>query len=170
MRHTITVASNPRMLIFFVILVALPAVGILLMIFAGMLIGIIALAAAAYLDYTMFRSVRNHLKSWVETSAAELKCQMPDGELLVFPWNTVTTAGYCQQEQGRPFLFVYREEGDKLVTIPKEYADFNALFSEIRERTPFQEISLRKGETIEDRLKEILNIEIPPEVEEEDSG
>ncbi|GAH69727.1 unnamed protein product, partial [marine sediment metagenome] len=58
-------------------------------------------------------------------------------------------AGYYTPERGRPSLFVYREEGDKLVTIPKEYSDFEALFSEIKDRTPFQELSLRRGETIQ---------------------
>ena len=159
MRHRLTLAANPRMILLILVLIALPIAAILLLIFVGIFLGIIALAGAGYLDYTILRYFRSHLKSWVETSAAELKCQMPDGELLIFPWNTVTAAGYCKQERGRPFLFVYKEEEDKLVTIPKEYGDFDTLFSEIRERTPFHEMSLRKGETIEDRLKEMLNIE-----------
>jgi hypothetical protein len=159
MKHTITLTSNPRMIILFLIVIALPAAGVLLLIFAGALLGIIALAAAAYLDYSMLRFFRNHMKSWVETTDTELKCRMPDGELLVFSWDQVTAAGYCTQERGRPFLFVYREEGDKLVTIPKEYGDFEALFATIKQRTHFQELSLRRGETIQERLKEILQID-----------
>jgi hypothetical protein len=149
------------MIILFLIIVALPAVGVLLLIFAGTLLGIIALAAAAYLDYSMLRFFRNHMNSWVETSDTELRCQMPDGDLLVFSWDQVTSAGYCTQERGRPFLFVYREEGDKLVTIPKEYADFETLLSTIKKRTSFQELSLSRGETIQDRLKKMLQIDSP---------
>lgn len=159
MKHTITLTSNPRLIILFLIVIALPAAGVLLLIFAGTLLGIIALAAAAYLDYSMLRFFRNHMKSWVETTDTELKCRMPDGDLLVFSWDQVTAAGYCTQERGRPFLFVYREEGDKLVTIPKEYGDFEALFATIKQRTPFQELSLRRGETIQERLKEMLKID-----------
>jgi hypothetical protein len=159
MKHTITLTSNPRMIILFLIIVALPAVGVLLLIFAGTLLGIIALAAAAYLDYSMLRFFRNHMKSWVETTDTELKCRMPDGEMLVFSWDQVTAAGYCTQERGRPFLFVYREEGDKLVTIPKEYGNFEVLFSTIKQRTPFQELTLSKGETIQERLKQMLKIQ-----------
>ena len=166
MKHTITLSSNPRMIILFLIVIALPAVGVLLLIFAGTIIGIIALAAAAYLDYSMLRFFRNHMNSWVETTDSELKCRMPDGELLDFSWDQVTAAGYCTQEKGRPFLFVYREEGDKLVTIPREYGDFQTLLSAIKERTPFRELTLSRGETIQERLKQMLKIESPEKQEE----
>ena len=159
MRHTITLTSNPRMILLFLIVIALPAVGVLLLIFAGTLVGIIALAAAAYLDYSLLRFFRNHMKSWVETTDSELKCQMPDGELLVFSWDQITAAGYCTQEKGRPFLFVYREEGDKLVTIPREYGDFQALYEAVEQRTDFQQLSLGRGETIQERLKQTLQID-----------
>jgi len=165
MRHRITLSSNPRMIILVLFMVALPAAGILLLIFIGVFLGTIALAGAAYLDYTMLRFFCNHLKSWVETTDSELKCRMPDGELLNFSWDKVTAAGYFTQERGRPFLFVYREEEDKLVSIPEEYSEFEALYSQIKERTPFHELSLARGETIQERLKEILNIEPPAEVE-----
>jgi hypothetical protein len=165
MRHTITIASNPRMVILFLLVIALPVAGVLLLIFAGTLLGIIVLAAAAYLDYTLLRFFRNHMKSWVETTDTELKCRMADGDLLVFSWGQVTSAGYCTQERGRPFLFVYREEGDKLVTIPKEYGDFEALFSTIKQRTPFQELSLDRGETIQERLKQMLQSDSTEEAE-----
>jgi hypothetical protein len=151
------------MILLFLIVIALPVAGVLLLIYAGPLLGIIALAGAAYLDYTMLRFFRNHLRSWVETTESELKCRMPDGELLVFAWDRVTAAGYCAQERGRPFLFVYREDGDKLVTIPREYGHFQTLLSTIKERvteqqTPFQELSLSRGETIQQRLQGMLKI------------
>ena len=159
MRHTITILSNPRLIVLFLILIALPAAGVLLLIFAGTLVGIIALAAAAYLDYAMLRLFRNHMQSWVEPTESELKCRMPDGELLVFAWDQVTAAGYCTQERGRAFLFVYRKDGDKLVTIPREYSDFQALYDTIEQRTDFQVLSLGRGETIQGRLKQMLNID-----------
>ena len=159
MRHTITIASNPRMIILFLIVIALPAAGILLLIFAGTLPGILALAGAAYLDYLLLRFFRNHMNSWVETSDTELACRMPDGDLLVFPWDQVTVAGHCTQQRGRPFLFIYKEKADKLVTIPKEYGDFETLSSTIKQRTPFHEFSLGRGETIQDRLKQMLRID-----------
>jgi hypothetical protein len=170
MRHTITLISNPRMIILFLIVIALPAAGVLLFIFAGTLIGIIALAGAVYLDYTMLRFFRNHMKSWVETTDTELTCQMPDGDLLVFPWVQVSASGYCTQERNRPFLFVYREEGDKLVSIPKEYGEFETLYSTIKQRIikqgkPFHEFALGKAETIQERLKRILKIESPEDEE-----
>jgi hypothetical protein len=154
------------MIILFLIVIVLPAAGVLLLVFAGTLIGVIALAAAAYLDYSMLRFFRNHLNSWVETTDTELKCRMPDGELLDFSWDQFTAAGYCIKERDRPFLFVYREEGDKLVTIPKEYSDFQTLLSAIKERTPFQELTLSRGETIQERLKQMLKIESPEKQED----
>ena len=159
MRHTITISSNPRMIILFLFVIALPAAGVLLLIFAGTLIGIIALASAAYLDYSMLRFFRNHMRSWVETTDSELKCQMPDGDLLVFSWDQITAAGYFTQERGRPFLFVYREEGDKLVTIPREYGDFQTLYDTVEQRTDFHQLSLTSGETIQERLKQMLHLD-----------
>jgi hypothetical protein len=158
MRHTITISSNPRMILLFFIVVALPTAGVLLLVFAGAVVGIAALAAAAYLDYSLLRFFRNHIRSWVDSSDAELKCRLPDGELLVFPWDKVAAAGYCIQERGRPFLFVYREEGDKLVTIPREYGNFQDLYDTIKGRTDFQQVSLVSGETIQERLKQILKL------------
>jgi len=170
MRHTITLSSNPRMVVLILLVLILPAVGVLLLIFAGIVIGILALAGAAYLDYTILRFLRNHLKSWVEASEEQLRCRMPDGEMLVFPWKQVTVAGYCIQEQGRPFVFVYRDEEDKLVTIPEEYNQFETLLSSIKQRTPFEELSLAKGETIQDRLKVMLKIESSEEAGDQESG
>jgi hypothetical protein len=168
MRHVITLSSNLRMIFLFLVMIALAAVAILLLLFAGTLPGILALAAAGYLDYTMLRFFRRHMKSWVETTDKELKCRMPDGELLAFPWDKVTAAGYCTQERGRPFLFIYKGEGDKLVTIPREYSGFEALYSEIESRTPFEKLSLGAGETIHERLKEMLKIESTGEAQGSD--
>ena len=153
MRHRMTLTSNPRLILFILLLAGLPAAGVLLIIFAGVLIGVIALAAAAYLDYTVLRFFKNHLKSWVETNEQALSCQMPDGDLLSFPWGSITIAGYATQERGHSFLFVYDEQADKLVIIPKEYSDFDALHEAIRARTPYRELSLSLGETIQERLK-----------------
>lgn len=159
MRHRITVTSNPRILVLLVLMIAFPAAGVLLLVFAGTIVGVLALAGAAYLDYRMLLFLRSHLQSWVETTDTELTFRMPDGELLHFPWNQVVAAGYCTQERGRPFLFVYRGEGDKLVTIPQEYSDFRALYGQIEQRSPFETLSLKAGETIQERLKEKLQIE-----------
>jgi hypothetical protein len=159
MHHRITVASNPRLAILFLLVVTLPVAGVLLLIFASVLVGIIALAGAAYVDYTMLRFLRNHMKSWVETTEAKLVCRLPDGQMLEFPWARVAAAGYCTQDRNRPFLFVYREDGDTLLTIPREYSSFDALYSEIESRAPFRRLSLGKGETIQERLKETLQIE-----------
>ncbi len=163
MRHRLTLASNPRLILLILLLIGLPAGGLLLLIYAGLPLGIIGLIAAAYLDYTMLRFLRSHARSWVETTESELTCRMPDGELFSFPWDSITLAGYCTQERGRPFLFVCDLQADKLVTIPREYGDFDTLHSEIRAHTPFRELSLSRGETIRDRLQNILEIEKPPD-------
>ena len=170
MRHTITISSNPRMIILFLFVIALPAAGVLLLIFAGTLIGIIALASAAYLDYSMLRFFRNHMRSWVETTDSELKCQMPDGDLLVFSWDQITAAGYFTQERGRPFLFVYREKGDKLVTIPREYGGFQTLYDTIEQRTDFKQLSLASGESIQERLKQMLHLDPSRDAETKNDG
>jgi hypothetical protein len=79
-----TVPSNPKKIILFPVVLPLPATGVLLLIFAGTLIGIIILAAAADMDYKMLQFFRNHLRSWVESGNTEVRCRSLDGEILTF--------------------------------------------------------------------------------------
>jgi hypothetical protein len=159
MTHRVTVASNPRMLLLAPVLLALPASGVLLLVYAGTLVGILALAGSAYLDYTMIRFLYRNLRSRVVTSDAQISCRLPGGEDLVFPWRAITAAGYCTQPRGRSFLFVYDQKMDKIVTIPDEYSLFGELKSELRRRVPpaiFQELSLEAGQTIQERLRPLI--------------
>jgi hypothetical protein len=160
MTHRVTLASNPRMLLLGLVLLALPAIGVLLLVYAGTLIGVVALAGAAYLDYSMVRFLCRNLRSRVVTSDTGMSCRLSSGEELVFPWPAVTIAGYCVQPRGRPFLFVYDEKMDKIVTIPDEYSLFEELKSELRRRIPpavFQEVSLEAGQTIQQRLRPLIH-------------
>lgn len=159
MTHRVTLASNPRILLLALVLLALPAVGVLLLVYAGTLAGLLALAVAAYLDYTMIRYLVRNLHSRVVTSDVAISCRLPDGQELDFPWNAVTIAGHCVQKGNRPFLFVYDEKMDKIVTIPDEYSNFPALQEELRRRLPagvFREVVLQEGQTIAERLRPLL--------------
>ena len=159
MTHRVTLASNPRILLLALVLLALPALGALLLMYAGTLVGLLALAAAAYLDYTMIRYLVRNLRSRVVTSDTRISCRLPDGQELDFPWKAITIAGHCVQKGSRPFLFVYDQRMDKIVTIPDEYSDFPTLQEELRRRLPagvFCEVVLQQGQTIAERLRPLL--------------
>jgi hypothetical protein len=154
--HRITLASNPRMLLLVAVLIVLPAAGVALFFVAGALLGILGVGVAIYLDYTLVRFLRNHLRSYVQTTDDELSCRLPDGETMSFPWSAITHAGACTPAKGRPFLFVYDSAADRLVSIPAEYDGFAELRRSLEEKAPFQELTLAAGETLEERLKTLI--------------
>jgi hypothetical protein len=134
-----------------VVLVGLVAAGVLAWRYAGVL------AIAVYLDLQIVRFLRNHLRSWVETTNQGLSARLPDGTALRFAWKGLTRTGLCLRSGSRPFLFLYDGEQDRLLSIPNEYSHFAQLQEEIQRRipngTPFDQVRLRKQEMIEDWLK-----------------
>lgn len=164
MTHRVTIASNPRMLLLLPLLLALPAAGVLLLVYAGRLLGLLGLAAAAYLDFVLIRFLYRNLRTRVVSSDTQLTCRLAGGEELVFPWAAITAAGYCTQPRARPFLFIYDAKMDKIVTIPDEYSGFAELKSLLRRRVAegaFHELSLEAGEPIQRRLRQLI-LQKPP--------
>lgn len=151
------------MLILPIILVALPTAAILLIVFVNPLVGILALAVAGYIDYQLGKFLRGQIASYIETTDDGINCLTPDGEPIEFDWGTLSAVGIARPAKGRPFLFIYREEGDRLVSVPREYGDFDTLVETVKERiagsTTFREITLGPGETIQSWLREELGME-----------
>jgi hypothetical protein len=151
------------MLIFPLVMVGLPVAAVLLLVLVNRFLGIAGLALAGYIDYQLVKFLRGQLSSFVETTDHGMNCLTSTGDRIDYSWDALSAVGFARPHKDRPFLFVYREEGDKLVTIPREYGEFDALVATVKERTngnpPFQEIALGPGETIQGWLREELGLE-----------
>ena len=158
MLYRLSFRTNPRMVLLPVVLAGLIAAGILAWRYAGPVVGLVALAIAAYLDFRILRFLRKHLGSWVETTEEGLAARLPDQTTLRFAWEGLSRAGLCRRPGSRPFVFLYDGTQDRLLCIPNEYSHFAELREEVERRIPkairFDEVRLPKGEEIEDWLKE----------------
>ncbi len=159
MTYRVSVRANPRILILYFVIPALPAAGVLFTVLVDRIIGIIGLAVGGYMSYQLAKFLGSHLKSYIETSEEALRCRTTANTEIVLPWGSVSHAGQCFPEKGPDYLFVYSKADDKLLTIPREYAGFDQLREEIRGRVGegvFRELALTAEESLQDRLKMIL--------------
>lgn len=159
MTHRITLTSNPRLIALALVVLAMFAVAVAAFATLTPLFGGVFLALTLFLAYNFARFAQGSLRSRVATSEAGISFILPTREQENLPWEVITHAGYCTQPRGKPFLFVYAESRDRLISIPREYTDFDALVEQVRSATPFEEMSLASGETIQERLRERLGID-----------
>ena len=156
MVHRITLRSNPRLLFLWLIIVGLPVIGILMLIKLGRLGGIIAIIGAGIVSYHFLQFTISQMKHTIETSEEGITCHLSASKEAHLSWNNISCAGFCRQKGVKPFIFLYSEQDDQLVIIPREFSDFNTLIEEIKDKTNFQEIQLSKDEMIEDWLRDQL--------------
>jgi hypothetical protein len=143
-------------LLLFLIILALPAAGILFIYIFNVVLGVIALAISVYLNYHLIKFTIGQLASRIETSDTGIICKSPTNEVIEFTWDNITIAGSFKDTKTRSNIFIYNEEKDNLLKIAQDYGDFEMLLKEIKEKTPFQVIDLSDGETLEERLKQML--------------
>ncbi|HUX22858.1 MAG TPA: hypothetical protein VMW69_16600 [Spirochaetia bacterium] len=163
-----TVRSNPRIILLFLIILALFVVSVLGFIFLTALYGIIFLAVALFLSFQFVRFAISHIRSHLRTDDEGISFHMPTNEEEHFDWGELTHSGFCTPAKGRPFAFVYSQERDRLITIPKEYEEFDALLGELQARVVFTNFELPPDTTIQAKLREILGIPDPSETTETD--
>lgn len=159
MTYRVSLRANPRILVLFVAIPALPVAGVLLTLFVDRTIGIIGLAAGSYLSYHLTKYLSSHLRSYIETGDDELKCKTTSGDEIVLRWSSISHAGQCLPQKGADYLFVYSNDDDRLLTIPKGYSGYEKLREEIRKRVGpslFRELVLVAEESLKDRLKLML--------------
>lgn len=157
MIYRVTLRSNPKVLVLFVVIVVLPAAGVLGLVYVEGLLRLIIPAVAFYLAYHLYRFVGSHLRSYVETSEEGLSCRTTVNEEISFRWDAVTHAGVGRGPRGQGTLFLYDEGEDKLLSIPGEYANWDRLQEELKQYTRgFQELALEGSETVQDRLRAVL--------------
>ncbi len=156
MIYKINLLKNLKIVYIFLIILALPAAGVLFIYIFNVVLGVVAIAIALYLNYHLIKFMMGHLTSRIETSDTGIVCKTPTNEVIEFDWGQITVAGSFKGSKAQPNIFIYNEELDRLLKIPQDYGDFEKLLEEIKKKTPFQAIDLSDGETLEDRLKQII--------------
>ena len=154
MIHRITIASNPRILIIFLLSVGLPAGSLVILFTLGILWGIILLAISGYIAYHLMKYGISNLKSRIETAEDGLTISIAYEEPKHLEWDQISHSGLCLQHGQRPSLYIYAEKTDQLVTIPDEYTGFLELSETIERNAPFETVTLDEHESIKEHLAE----------------
>jgi hypothetical protein len=172
MVYRMTVRSNPRILFVYVVLPVILAAGIAAPFLLGLLYGLIALAAAAFLAWQLHRLTRRQLATRIETLTDELVFRLHGDEKITMPWQSIRIAGFAlhADEAGVTTkkdrrLFVYNEAEDRMFTLTNEFENLDGLASELREKTDFRELILGPGETLKEKLRGIVGGPLDRDVE-----
>ena len=158
MLYKVKIKSHLKIILLYTAFLAVLALALFLVIKGDTLIGIIIFAAAGYVVFILTRSLIRELKSNVNTGEKEISFNLYGEEDIVFPWNTITSAGECSYKDGHRSLFVYNADDDRFIEIPDHISNFNRLKEELRIKTDFIEITLKEGETLKDALKKVLEL------------
>ncbi len=163
MVYRITVRSNPRILIIYLLMPVLVALGIGAIFLLGALFGLIALGVAIFIVWSMLKLARRQLATRVETLTDEILFVMHGDEKVSFPWEKIRIAGLAveQDAQGRMRtkerrLFVYNEEDDKMFALNDEFEGLDNLAEELKSHADFRELVLVSGETLKGKLRELV--------------
>jgi hypothetical protein len=153
--------SNPRLAVFALALPALLAVGIAVFPLMGPIYGILAIAAAAFVDWTMLKILRRQMKTTVTVDEEGARFNLYGEEKVGFAWSEIALVGLAvEQERRGPRgrqLFFYKEDGDRLMVVPAEFERFADLEAETRRcATGFRDIVLASGETLKLKLRPLL--------------
>jgi hypothetical protein len=153
--HRITVRSNPRLL--FVPLVIAGIVGVAVaLIFASPVLGVIALALAGYIAFILVRFIGKQLKCSVQVLEDGVSLDLYGEDKLHMAWEDMSHRGTASDAKRRSALFFYREDADKLLVVPDEFERFDELVAEVRRHGDLLELTLEEGETVQDRLRQLV--------------
>ncbi len=163
--YRMTLRSNPRLLVVYLFIPVLLGAGVGAIFLLGLLFGLVALAAAAFVSWSILRLARRQLASKVETLTDEILFVMHGDEKLAFPWERIRLAGMAveQDDKGRlrtkeRRLFVYNEQDDKMFALTDEFEHLDRLAAELKEHTEFREIVLDGGMTLTAKLRELVGL------------
>ena len=142
---------------------ALPApiagLAVLSFVFAGVFPGIVVSVIGGYISYIILRFIRKQLATYLETEQEAVKVNLYGEEEISLRWDEVTFTGTCVDEENTRSLFIYASGSDQLVVVPEELGAFGELSEILRDKGEYHEFELGKGETIKDRVRQLLEQE-----------
>ena len=133
-----TLKSNPRLLVFYFILAAIPLGAFMLYPRVSQIVGSLLIGISFFIDYKLFRFAQPYLKTKIITGESGVTVFLA-GQEENFPWPEITLSGkFHFQKTGKPSMFLYHLERDRIITIPYEYRDMNSLEQALMEKAPFE--------------------------------
>lgn len=163
MVYRMTVRSNPRILAVYILIPVIIGAGIAAFFVFGVLYGLVGLAAAAFFAWSLVRLTRRQLATRIETLTDEVLFRLHGDEKILVPWGKVRVSGFAlvTDKAGTPLrkdrrLFIYNEEEDRLLTLTDEFENMDGLAAELRRKTDFRELVLAEGETLKEKLRELV--------------
>lgn len=154
MIHRMTPLSNPRLFIFYSLLVSFPLAGFFVFTRLPPMPGAAALAAGAFLSYRLMRFAKPYLETKIITGEEGITFTLPGQGDETFPWEEISLSGKCTHTKGRSFIFTYNAGRDRLISIPYEYTDMAALEDELAARTPYEVFFFPPGASIRGVIQE----------------
>lgn len=141
----------------YLLAIASVGAGIACFFFASRLSALIVTAVGVYVAYTIFRTSSKILRSRIVTYSEGCTVYTTLGEKLQFDYSAVNYAGVVTNGQHPGIVFLYREDEDRIATIPNMFVGFDDMVEEFKANTPFKEYTLDEGElTIIEHLRKLV--------------
>lgn len=142
----------------YLLAIASVGAGIACFFFASRLSALIVTAVGVYVAYTIFRTSSKILRSRIVTYSEGCTVYTTLGEKLQFDYSAVNYAGVVTNGQHPGIVFLYREDEDRIATIPNMFVGFDDMVEEFKANTPFKEYTLDEGElTIIEHLRKLVS-------------
>ena len=170
--YRITVRSNPRVFAVVAFIIVLPAIGVVLFIVTTPLLGVIGIVVGSYFSYSFFKLLRGILISRIRITDASMVFYFGKKDVDTFSWDEISFAGAYTLKGKNEHLFVYAEEGDRLVTVPQEYEDFAGIKENMKSRltnAEFTEFAFEDDDELKEYLREQIKVD-EPVADEPDDG
>jgi len=163
MVYRMTVRSNPRILVVYILIPLILCAGVGAFFLFGPLYGLVGFAAAAFFGWSIVRLTRRQLATRIETLTDEIVFTLHGDEKVHFTWEQVRIAGLAfeadaggaPRRKGRR-LFIYNEADDRMFSLTDEFENIDGFAAELRKKTDFREIVLVPGETLKEKLRELV--------------
>jgi hypothetical protein len=133
MIHRISLISNPRIIIPFLLLLAITGGGITLIALVNTTIGVIVLIIAALFFNGVIKVVVPALKSSIETTETSLTYYTGYGAKDSFNFDKVSKAGLVNSNGRRTYLFLFSSDSGKYVSVPDEFTKFEMLVNHVKQ-------------------------------------
>ncbi|TVR56478.1 MAG: hypothetical protein EA426_13570 [Spirochaetaceae bacterium] len=156
MIHRIRFGSSRSHYVFLALIIGIPVGGLAVTFLVHRVIGAILLLVGAFFSYQFAKYLQLHLKSFIETNDEGLRALTSSREKVKISWDEITHAGHCTDTENHEYVFVYDENNDTLLTVPDEFTLFRELVDELESRMELERYSLKPGETVTERLKQLL--------------